>query len=227
MIPAYRNVFLPVFIGSLLLFLSAAPAVLQPCGRHGSAGVTVTKEVPHSKETIPEIMDRERTNPLPARGDTAIRFPQDSPAGERQLREDGMNPRRDFHERRALRPFLRWIVPAVVILLAVAGSGDSAGSGPATSTGARVTKRVPFVRESIDEIRALAPLRSRAVPGDRAIPLASDSAGDPVRPEDAGSPSAEPALAAPFLRLVSRPLGAGARPAASRAWATPRTPKGT
>ena len=37
------------------------------------AGVPVTKEVPHSKETIPEIRDRERTNPLPAREDTAIR----------------------------------------------------------------------------------------------------------------------------------------------------------
>jgi hypothetical protein len=36
------------------------------------AGVPVTKEVPHSKETIPEIRDREKTNPLPARGDTAI-----------------------------------------------------------------------------------------------------------------------------------------------------------
>jgi len=36
------------------------------------AGVTVTKDVPHSKETISEIRDREMTNPLPARGDTAI-----------------------------------------------------------------------------------------------------------------------------------------------------------
>jgi hypothetical protein len=35
-------------------------------------GVPVTKEVPHSKETIPEIRDREKTNPLPPRGDTAI-----------------------------------------------------------------------------------------------------------------------------------------------------------
>ncbi len=35
-------------------------------------GVTVTKEVPHSKETISEIRDRERTHPLPARGDKAI-----------------------------------------------------------------------------------------------------------------------------------------------------------
>lgn len=36
------------------------------------AGVPVTKEVPHSKETIPEIREREMTNPLPARPDTAI-----------------------------------------------------------------------------------------------------------------------------------------------------------
>jgi len=37
-----------------------------------SPGVTVTKEVPHSKETIPEIRDREMTNPPPAREDRAI-----------------------------------------------------------------------------------------------------------------------------------------------------------
>jgi len=82
-----------------------------------------------------------------------------------------MNPRRYFHENRLPRPFLRWIVPAVVILLAAAGSGDSAGPGPTTSTGSQVTKSVPFVRESIDEIRALAPFRSRAVPGNRVIPF--------------------------------------------------------
>ena len=40
----------------------------------GRAGAPVTKEVPHSKETIPEIRDREKTNPLPARKDTAILF---------------------------------------------------------------------------------------------------------------------------------------------------------
>jgi hypothetical protein len=109
-----------------------------------------------------------------------------------------MNPRSYFHEGRVLRPFLRWIVPAVVLLFAAAGSVDSAGSGPATSTGARVTKHVPFVRESIDEIRALAPLRSHAVPEDRSIPFRriqrrADATGD------AGSPSAGPALEAPFL----------------------------
>jgi hypothetical protein len=36
------------------------------------AGVAVTKEVPHSKETISDIEERERTNPPPARGDRAI-----------------------------------------------------------------------------------------------------------------------------------------------------------
>jgi hypothetical protein len=35
-------------------------------------GVPVTKEVPHSKETISDIEERERTNPLPTRGDTVI-----------------------------------------------------------------------------------------------------------------------------------------------------------
>ena len=85
MIPARRNLFLLVSIGSLLLSLSVAPGCCKRwCGtggepaqadnsaETGSVGVTVTKEVPHSKETIPEISDRERTNPLPARGDTAI-----------------------------------------------------------------------------------------------------------------------------------------------------------
>ena len=115
-----------------------------------------------------------------------------------------MNPRRHLHENRVSPPFLRWIVPAVVILLAVAGSGDSAGSGPTTSTGARVTKSVPFARESIDEIRALAPSRSRAVPGDRTIPFhriprRSDATGE------ARLPLAGPELAAPFLASSPAP----------------------
>jgi hypothetical protein len=84
-IPALRKVSLLVSIGSLLLGLSVGPGcgkgwtgtgqdaarAENPAGS-GSAGVPMTKEVPHSKETIPEIKDRERTNPLPARGDTAI-----------------------------------------------------------------------------------------------------------------------------------------------------------
>jgi hypothetical protein len=85
MIPACRNIFLPVFIGSLLLSLSVAQGCCKRCcgtgektaqmdntAKTGSVGVTVTKEVPHSKETISEIRGREMTNPLPARGDTAI-----------------------------------------------------------------------------------------------------------------------------------------------------------
>ena len=86
MITACRNFFLLMSIGSLLLGLSVAPGCskrwsgpgqntsrAENSAETGSAGVTVTKEVPHSKETIPEIRDRERTNPLPAREDTAIR----------------------------------------------------------------------------------------------------------------------------------------------------------
>jgi hypothetical protein len=85
LIPACRNVFLLVSIGSLLFSLSVAPGCCNRCfGPREEAvrtdntagtervGVTVTKEVPHSKETIPETRDREMTNPLPARGDTAI-----------------------------------------------------------------------------------------------------------------------------------------------------------
>jgi hypothetical protein len=86
LIPACRNVFLLASIGSLLLSLSVAPGC---CKRHfgtrekaapandraesGNVGVAVTKEVPHSKETLSEIRDRERSNPLPARWDTEIR----------------------------------------------------------------------------------------------------------------------------------------------------------
>ena len=85
MIPAFRNVFLPVTIVLLLLSLSLAPGCSNRCfGTRGeavrtddtagteSSGVPVIREVPHSKETIPEIKDREMTNPLPAREDTAI-----------------------------------------------------------------------------------------------------------------------------------------------------------
>jgi len=95
-----------------------------------------------------------------------------------------------------MRPFLRGIVPSIVILLAVAGSGDSMGSEATTSTGVQVTKSVPFARESIDEIRALAPLRERSVPENRAIhlhriPGRSGATGQP--------PSPSPALAAPSV----------------------------
>ncbi len=72
MIPASRSAILPVFLGSLLLSLYAAPGCCH-CARNGSAGVPVTKEVPHSRETLPEIIERERTDPLPPRDDRAIR----------------------------------------------------------------------------------------------------------------------------------------------------------
>jgi hypothetical protein len=120
-----------------------------------------------------------------------------------------MNPGRFFHERRAVRPLLRWIVPFSVILLAVAVSADPTGSGPATSTGVQVTKSVPFARESIDEIRALAPMRERAVPEDRAIPLrriqrrsgATGEAESPFAGATVAAPSApsSPGPSAPAL----------------------------
>jgi hypothetical protein len=85
LVPVCRNLFLLVSIAGLLLSLSVAPGCCHRCfgtgekaaqadngAGTGSVGVTVTKEVPHSKETIPEIQDREMTNPLPSRGDSAI-----------------------------------------------------------------------------------------------------------------------------------------------------------
>ena len=110
---------------------------------------------------------------------------------------------RDFDVAR--RPFLRWIVPAAVILLAVASSGDSVGSGPETATGVQVTKRVPFARESIDEIRALAPFRSQPAPRDRTIPFLRIPRQAGTTGET-GSPPAEPALAAPSFASSPVPL---------------------
>lgn len=85
MILTGRNAFLLVSIGGMLLSLSYVPGCCKRCigtgekatmadntAGTGRTGVTVTKEVPHSRETIQEIRDREMTNPLPARGDTAI-----------------------------------------------------------------------------------------------------------------------------------------------------------
>ncbi|HEX7523370.1 MAG TPA: hypothetical protein VF357_04155 [Candidatus Deferrimicrobium sp.] len=115
-----------------------------------------------------------------------------------------MDPGNSFHEHRVVRLLLRWMVPAAVILLAAASSGDSVGSEPTTSTGVQVTMRVPFVRESIDEIRALAPLRERTVPENRAIPFHRI----PRRSGTTGHaplPFAAPGLAAPFLASSPAP----------------------
>ena len=54
-----------------IIYIEKAPLPDKAAGIE-RAGVPVTKEVPHSKETIPEIREREKTNPLPARGDTEI-----------------------------------------------------------------------------------------------------------------------------------------------------------
>jgi hypothetical protein len=121
-----------------------------------------------------------------------------------------MNPRREFHENRAPRPFLRRIVPVTamflgVMFLAITAPGDSAGSGPAAETGTRVTKRVPFVRESIDEIRALAPFRSQAVPEDRSIPFRRIQRRAAAT-EESGSPPTEAALAVPSIASTPSPL---------------------
>ena len=109
-----------------------------------------------------------------------------------------MTPRRVHLESHVPRPLLRWIVPAAAILFAAAGFGDSAESVPTTSAGARVTKSVPFARESIDRIRAFAPSRSQEVPGVRSIPFHRIQRRSGTTGE-AGVPPAGPALAAPSL----------------------------
>ena len=133
-----------------------------------------------------------------------------------------MNPRRHYDKRRLVRPFLRWIVPSLVILLAVAGSGDSSGSGPTTSTGAQVTKSVPFVRESIDEIRALGPFREQTVPENRADPLSSNSAALRCDRRSGVSVGGTNAFG-PIPPFVSRPPGAGARQQFRGAWQPPHS----
>ena len=84
--PVRRNVFLPVSIAVLLLSLSVAPGCCHRCfgtggkaapaeagAETGTVGVTVTKEVPHSKEAIPlGIPDKDAAMPLPSAGDKAI-----------------------------------------------------------------------------------------------------------------------------------------------------------
>ena len=85
MVDACRNVIVTILLAGLLLSLSAAPGCCkrgmgtrekavgtENTAGAGHVGVTVTKDVPHSKETISDIEERERTSPLPARGDTAI-----------------------------------------------------------------------------------------------------------------------------------------------------------
>ena len=116
-----------------------------------------------------------------------------------------MNPRRLSHESRVACLILRWIVPSIVILLAVAVSADPVGSESTTSTGVKVTVRVPFVRESIDEILARAPLRTRAVPGDRAIPFHRITRRSGATGQ-AGSPMTELDLATPFFTSSPAPL---------------------
>jgi len=85
LVPVCRNVFLLVPIAVLLLSLSVAPGCCHRCfgtggkaapaeagAETGTVGVTVTKEVPHSKEAIPGIPDGDAAMPLPTAGDKAI-----------------------------------------------------------------------------------------------------------------------------------------------------------
>lgn len=85
MILTGRNALVLASIGGALLSLSLAPGgcrrgigagekaiVTDTTPGAGNVGVTVTKDVPHSRETTREIRDRETTHPLPARGDMAI-----------------------------------------------------------------------------------------------------------------------------------------------------------
>ena len=115
-----------------------------------------------------------------------------------------MSPRRPPRERSDLSSFLRWAVPAAVILLVFTASGSSVGSGPTTATGVRVTRIVPFVRESIDEIRALTLSRPQSAPENRAIPFRRIQRGAGAAGE-AGSPPAGTLLAGPALGASPAP----------------------
>ena len=130
-----------------------------------------------------------------------------------------MNPRRYFHENRVAGLFLRWIVPGAVILLAVAVSGDSVGSEPTTSTGVQVTKSVPFVRESIDDIRALAPCGHGRSPETGSSPFI-EFQGDPMPQDMRGSRRRGQPLRPPSLPRLPPPRRRCST-AASRAWEIP------
>ena len=136
-------------------------------------------------------------------------------------------PGRCIHKSRVTILLFRWGIPAIAILLAAAASGNPAGSGTTTSTGAQVTKSVPFAHESIDEIRALLPSRARTVPGDRAIPFrriprrtgsgleeGPSSAGpSPAAPAVPSSPApSAPALDSSFAGLGNPPHGEDVTP---------------
>lgn len=115
-----------------------------------------------------------------------------------------MSPRRTLRERCDRSSFLRWFFFAAAIFLVFGASGDSLGSGPATATGVQVTRNVPFVRESIDEIRTLTLSRPQAAPENRAIPFRriqrrAGAAGE------AGSPPAGTLLAAPVFGASPAP----------------------
>lgn len=109
-----------------------------------------------------------------------------------------MDLRMVFHGSRSPRSLLPWIVPVALLFLAATGSADSIGSKSTATTGVRVTERVPFVRESIDEIRLLAPSRTRAGTGTRAIPFHRIPRRAVISGE-AGLPPARPTLAVPFF----------------------------
>ena len=85
LVPVCRNVFLLVSVAGLLLSLSVAPGCCHRClgtgekaapaeagAETGTVGVTVTKEVPHSNESISGIPDSDAVMPLPSAGDRAI-----------------------------------------------------------------------------------------------------------------------------------------------------------
>jgi len=110
-----------------------------------------------------------------------------------------------FREGHVARLHLRWIVPLALLLLPVSSSGDPVGTGPGTSNGAHVTMSVPFARESIDEIRALAPFRERTVPGNRAIPFHRISRQPGTTGQDR-VPLAGPDLATAFPASPPAPL---------------------
>lgn len=115
-----------------------------------------------------------------------------------------MRPLGYFHESRVARSFLRRIVPVALILLAAAGSVESSEAEPTTSTGVNVTKSVPFVRESIDEIRALAPFREKKAPENRAIHVHPNPRGSGAT-RSSGVRSAGPSVAAPVLASSPAP----------------------
>ena len=119
-----------------------------------------------------------------------------------------MNPGKTFQESRRAQPLSSVDCSRPPDPSRRRGIRGARGIRTATATGTQVTMSVPFARESIDEILARAPLRTRRSP-ETGPSRFIEFQGDPVRRDKPGRRRPDRPLP-PRSPVVSRPLGAGA-----------------